>query len=62
MKKREERNMHYEEYNLEGGLDKLLVEDLNKFLDHHDIDKAHKLKRKKLQIIKFQLHEETWNN
>ena len=40
----------YDEYNwqelyLTGGLDKLLVEDLNKYMyfNHHDIHKAHKL-------------------
>ena len=32
------------------GLDKLLVEDLNKYLDHHNIDKAPKLKREKLHF------------
>ena len=50
----------WEELYIIGGLDKLLVEDLNKYLDNHDIDKAHKLKNRKLKIIKFQLHEKTW--
>ena len=49
---------HWEELYLTGGLNKLLVEDLNKYFNHQDIDnKAHKLKREKLQII--HLLEET---
>ena len=48
-KEKKRKTTQYDEYNWEelyftGGQDKLLVEDLNKYLDHHGIDKAHKLK------------------
>ena len=64
---KEKKKTQYDEFNSEelhitGCPDKLLVEDLNKYLDLHDIDKAHKLKREKLQIITFHLHDETQKN
>ena len=53
-KREEKKKTQYDEYNWEelyitGSLDKLLVEDLNKYLDCHDIDKGHKLKRESLR-------------
>ena len=47
----------YEEYDwknlfVTGDIEKLLVDDLNKYLDHHGIDKKHKLKKEKLEIVK----------
>ena len=61
MKRRQYEESNWEELYLTGSLDKLLVGNLNKYLDRHDIDKAHKLNREKLQIT-FYLHEETRKN
>ena len=58
-KKRQYDEYSWEEVYITGGLDKLLVEDLNKYFGHHNRTKAHKLKREKLQIITFHLHKET---
>ena len=59
--KNDQRN--YEEYNWEelfltGKLDKLIVNDLNKYLDHHGINKSKKLRKEKLAMIKYHLSQE----